>query len=76
MGNNFAAVHKSLEGTVGNWNRLVNQAESRVVSRARRFRDLGAATGLDEIVELPQVAALPTLPSSAELKALPEAGED
>lgn len=78
MGNNFAAVQKSLEGTVGNWNKLVNQAESRVVSRARRFRDLGAATGVDEIVELPQVAALPTLPSSAELRVLPDArdGDD
>ncbi|WP_188945452.1 DNA recombination protein RmuC, partial [Polymorphobacter multimanifer] len=73
MGNNFAAVQKSLESTVGNWNKLVNQAESRVVSRARRFRDLGAATGLDEIGELGQVASLPTLPSGAELKALPAA---
>ncbi len=73
MGNNFAAVQKSLESTVGNWNKLVNQAESRVVSRARRFRDLGAATGIDEIAELAQVATLPTLPSGAELKALPAA---
>jgi DNA recombination protein RmuC len=75
MGNNFVAVQKSLESTVGNWNKLVNQAESRVITRARRFRDLGAATGLDDITELPQVAALPTLPSSSELKALPAADE-
>jgi DNA recombination protein RmuC len=73
MGNNFAAVQKSLESTVGHWNKLVNQAESRVVTRARRFRDLGAATGLDEIVELAQVVSLPTLPSATELKALPDA---
>jgi len=74
MGNNFAAVQKSLESTVGHWNRLVSQAESRVVTRARRFRDLGAATGLEDIVELAQVASLPTLPSGMELKALPDAG--
>lgn len=71
MGNNFAAVQKSLESTVGHWNKLVNQAESRVVTRARRFRDLGAATGLEEIVDLAQVASMPTLPSASELKALP-----
>lgn len=71
MGNNFASVQKSLESTVGHWNKLVNQAESRVVTRARRFRDLGAATGLEEIVDLAQVASMPTLPSASELKALP-----
>lgn len=74
MGNNFAAVQKSLESTVGHWNKLVNQAESRVVTRARRFRDLGAATGLEEIVDLAQVASMPTLPSASELKALPGSG--
>jgi len=70
MAGNFASVQKSLESTVGNWNKLVNQAESRVVSRARRFRDLGAATGLDDIGELPQVGRLPVTTSVAELKAV------
>ncbi|WP_439532556.1 DNA recombination protein RmuC [Polymorphobacter sp.] len=71
MATNFAAVQKSLESTVGHWNKLVSQAENRVVSRARRFRDLGAATGLDDIVELPPVATLPATASIPELRALP-----
>jgi DNA recombination protein RmuC len=69
MGNNFAAVQKSLEGVVGNWNKLVSQADGRVLTRARRFKELGAATGLDEIAELVPVAQLPMLPTSVELNA-------
>lgn len=72
MGNNFGAVQQSLERTVGHWNKLVNQAESRVMLRARRFRDLGAATGMDELAELAAVAQTPLLPASADLSALPE----
>ncbi len=76
MGGNFAAVQKSLEGAVGNWNKLVGQADARVMSRARRFKDMGAATGLDDLVELVPVAQVPMLPSSVELAALslPPAG--
>ena len=70
MGGNFAAVQKSLEGAVGNWNKLVGQADARVMSRARRFKDMGAATGLEDIVELVPVAQVPMLPSSVELAAL------
>ena len=67
MGNNFAAVQKSLESTVGNWNRLVSQAEARVVTRARKLKDMGAATGLDDLPELAPVAQVPMLPSASEL---------
>jgi DNA recombination protein RmuC len=67
MGNNFAAVQKSLEATVGNWNRLVSQAEARVVTRARKLKDMGAATGLDDLPELAPVAQVPMLPSASEL---------
>jgi DNA recombination protein RmuC len=67
MGGNFAAVQKSLEGAVGNWNKLVGQADSRVMARARRFKDMGAATGLDELAELVPVAQVPMLPTAAEL---------
>ena len=69
MGSNFAAVQKSLEGAVGNWNKLVGQADARVMSRARRFKDMGAATGLDDLAELVPVAQVPMLPTSAELSA-------
>ena len=67
MGNNFAAVQKSLEGTVGHWNKLVGQADSRVMTRARRFKDMGAATGLDDLAELSPVAQVPMLPTATEL---------
>jgi DNA recombination protein RmuC len=64
MGGNFAAVQKGLEGTVGSWNKLVNQIDSRVVSRAKKFETLGATTGLDAIGEIKLVEALPLLPST------------
>ena len=77
MGGNFAAVQKSLESAVGNWNKLVGQADARVMSRARRFKDMGAATGLDDLVELVPVAQVALLPTSAELAALlPSAAQD
>jgi DNA recombination protein RmuC len=78
MANKFASVQRSLETTVGNWNDLVRQAEGSrgIVSRARRFRELGAATGLEEIAELQQIDTVVSSPSSAELKALPPADAD
>ncbi|MEY2883971.1 MAG: hypothetical protein RL490_1695 [Pseudomonadota bacterium] len=72
MGNNFAAVQKGLETTVGHWNRLVSQADARVVTRARKLKEMGAATGLDDLAELAPVAQVPMLPSASELVALPE----
>jgi DNA recombination protein RmuC len=70
MGGNFAAVQKSLETTVGHWNKLVSQADARVVSRARKLKDMGAATGLDDLVELAPVVQVPMLPASTELAAV------
>ncbi|OYU16321.1 MAG: DNA recombination protein RmuC [Alphaproteobacteria bacterium PA4] len=72
MGNNFAAVQKGLETTVGHWNKLVSQADARVVTRARKLKEMGAATGLDDLAELAPVAQVPMLPSASELVALPE----
>lgn len=77
MGSNFAAVQKSLEAAVGNWNKLVSQADGRVLTRARRFKELGAATGLDEIAELVPVAQVPMLPTAVEFNsALPPPERD
>ncbi len=67
MGGNFAAVQRALENAVGSWNKLVGQADARVMSRARKFKDMGAATGLDDLVDLLPVAQLPMLPGSVEL---------
>ena len=76
MGGNFAAVQKSLETTVGHWNKLVSQADARVVSRARKLKDMGAATGLDDLVELAPVVQVPMLPSATELAAVRLAGPE
>ncbi len=73
MGANFGAVQKALDGTVKQWNALVSQAESRVMVRARRFRELGVTTGQDEIAEVTPVAQAPLLPSG-ELRAGDETG--
>ena len=77
MGSNFNRVQKSLEAAVGNWNTLVGQVDSRVVGRARKLKDMGAATGLDDLVELAPVVQVPMLPNTAEMSVamLPAAGE-
>jgi DNA recombination protein RmuC len=69
MGGNIAAVQKGLEGAVTNWNKLVGQLDSRVVSRARKFEALGATTGLDTIAEVRSIEAMPLLPTAPELLA-------
>lgn len=73
MGGNFSAVQKSLDGAVANWNKLVSQVDSRVMLRAKRFEQLGATTGLEAIVELKAIEAVPMLPTHSEL--LPPASE-
>jgi DNA recombination protein RmuC len=75
MGGNMVKVQRSLEQTVTNWNTLVSQAENRVMGRARRLKEHGVATGIDDIPEMAPVAALPVPPSASELAltALPPA---
>ena len=67
MGSNFNKVQKALEATVGNWNALVGQVDARVIGRARKLKDMGAATGLEELAELAPVVQVPMLPASTEL---------
>ncbi len=76
MGSNFLSVQKSLEGAVGNFNKLVSQVDGRVMTRARRFKDMGAATGIEELAELVPVAQVPMLPTSAELAVTMLPGKD
>ncbi|MBI4278325.1 MAG: DNA recombination protein RmuC [Armatimonadetes bacterium] len=64
MADHLADVGRSLERTVAAYNKTVGSLESRVMPSARRFRDLGAATGaeipvLETIDHAPRVLAAP-----------------
>ena len=66
---NFASVGTNLDRATSAFNKAVGSLETRVLPQARRFRELGAATG-DELPELKPVET-----QTRELTA-PEAGED
>ncbi|MBC7505327.1 MAG: hypothetical protein H7267_06350 [Sandarakinorhabdus sp.] len=67
MGGTFLGVQRALGTAVGNWNKLVVQVDRRVRVRARRFKEMGAATRIDDLVALAPVVQVPMLPSSGEL---------
>jgi len=54
----FEAVGSALHRSIENYNKAVGSLESRVLPSARRFKELGAATG-DEIVALEPVDETP-----------------
>jgi DNA recombination protein RmuC len=58
LAGHLAEVGASLSGATAAFNRAVGSLESRVLPAARRFRDLGAATG-DEIPVVEPVAEMP-----------------
>lgn len=71
MGGNIAGVQRSLEGAVGNFNKFVGQFDSRVMSRARRFGELGATTGLEALPELKVIEQAPMPSAAPDLLAVP-----
>jgi len=54
----FEAVGNALQRSIENYNKAVGSLESRVLPSARRFKELGAATG-DEIINLEPVDETP-----------------
>jgi DNA recombination protein RmuC len=54
----FEAVGNALQRSIENYNKAVGSLESRVLPSARRFKELGAATG-DEIIDLEPVDETP-----------------
>lgn len=67
MGGHFNAVQKSLSNTVRDWNNMASKVDNRLMGRARKFKDMGAATGLEDLADLAAVEIMPLLPNSPEL---------
>jgi DNA recombination protein RmuC len=55
MAGHFGDMRKALDRTVISYNRAVSSLESRVLPSARKFKDLGAVGGGDDIAQLESV---------------------
>ena len=71
MTENFAAMGKSLGASVRNWNELVKQANGRLLTRAEKLKDKGAATGLADLVELATIDDVAALETVSAVRLLP-----
>ena len=65
LAGHFDSVGTSLGRAVNAYNAFVGSMETRVLPSARRFRDLGAASG-DEIAPLPPIEQAPRQPDAPE----------
>lgn len=61
----LAALGKSLNGSVGHYNKFVSSFENRVLVTGRRFKELSVETGSREIEAMEPVEALARLPGPA-----------
>ena len=68
LAEHIASIGKGLESAVTAYNKAVGSMESRVLPAARRFRDLGAATGSD----IPMVEGIDTAPRALNAPELAE----
>jgi len=67
LGDHFNDIGRSLKRATDTFNKAVGSMESRVLPAARKFRDLGAATGddigvLEGVDQLPRELAAPEFP--------------
>jgi len=69
MGSHLARVQRQLNGTVEAFNQAVGSFESRVMVTARRFPELGAALGSDELALLEPVEVMARAPHAPDLAA-------
>jgi DNA recombination protein RmuC len=76
MAGHFADMRKALDRTVASYNRAVSSLETRVLPSARRFKDLGAVGGGEEIQQLESVDQHARALQVPELKSLVEKDEE
>ena len=67
MAAHFATLGKSLDNSVGAYNRAIASLETRVLVAARKFKDLGAAAGDDIEGATPVETSIRELAESTEL---------
>ncbi|MBY0272591.1 MAG: DNA recombination protein RmuC [Alphaproteobacteria bacterium] len=68
MSDHFARLGKSLGGAVQSYNQAVGSLEHRVLSSARKFKELGATSQATEITDLEPLDQMPRELQSLELK--------
>lgn len=70
MGEHFGRMGRHLATAVQSYNQGIGSLETRVMSTARKFKDLGAGAGQVDITELQQIDIVPREPLVPELKKL------
>ena len=67
LGDHFGDLGGRLKSSLEAYNRAVGSLEGNVLVKARKFKELQAATALEEITALEPVDKIPRMPQAAEL---------
>jgi DNA recombination protein RmuC len=76
MGGHLARLGKALQQATEAYNKAIGSLESRVLTSARKFKDLGIASAEGELETLPSVDALPRALQAPEMVADVETASD